>query len=154
MSVDMRYRYQVHELNVPFPAGTVEITDKEMEELYARFDELYEKAYGAGSGYSEAGKEIMTFRVIAIGALRKPHIKEYALEKVGSDETVKGEREVYFEEERGFVKTRIYDFDRMKPGMEIPGPAVIETPVTTILVNPRDHAVMDGFRNVKLLIGA
>jgi len=154
MSVDMRYRYQVHELNVPFPAGTVEITDKEMEELYARFDELYEKAYGAGSGYSEAGKEIMTFRVIAIGALRKPHIKEYALEEVGLDETVKGEREVYFEEEKGFVKTRIYDFDRMKPGMEIPGPAVIETPVTTILVNPRDRAVMDGFRNVKLLIGA
>lgn len=153
LSVDMRYRYQVHELNVPFPAGTLEITEKDMKDLYARFDELYEKAYGAGSGYSEAGKEILTFRVIAIGALRKPHIKEYPLEKLNSEEMVKGKREVYFEEERGFVPTRIYDFGRMKPGAEIPGPAVIETPVTTIVVNPRDRAVMDGFRNVKLLIG-
>ena len=27
-SVDMRYRYQVHELNVPFPAGTTAITER------------------------------------------------------------------------------------------------------------------------------
>src|SRR5215472_12009009 len=45
-SVDMRYRYQVHELNVPFPAGMSAITGQEMEDLYARFDELYEKAFG------------------------------------------------------------------------------------------------------------
>jgi len=154
MSVDIRYRYQVHELNVPFPAGTSEITEKDMEGLYARFDELYEKAYGAGSGYSEAGKEILTFRLIATGTLRKPQIKNYPLEKIDSVEALKGKRDVYFEEERDFIATRIYDFDRMKPGVELAGPAVIETPVTTILVNPRDRAVMDGFRNVKLLIGA
>jgi N-methylhydantoinase A len=152
-SVDMRYRYQVHELNVPFPAGASEITEKDMESLYAHFDELYEKAYGAGSGYAEAGREILTFRVIAVGALRKPNIKEYPLEKISLDQARKGKRDVYFEEERDFVATSIYDFDRIKPGMEIPGPGIIETPVTTILVNPKDRAVMDGFRNVKILVG-
>jgi N-methylhydantoinase A len=153
-SVDMRYRYQVHELNVPFPAGAAEITEKDMENLYAHFDELYEKAYGAGSGYAEAGREILTFRVIAGGALRKPQIKEYPLEKISLEEARKGKRDVYFEEERDFIPTSIYDFDRIKPGMEIPGPGIIETPVTTIVVNPKDRAVMDGFRNVKILVGA
>jgi hypothetical protein len=38
--------------------------------------------------------------------------------------------------------------------MEIPGPAVIESDITTIVVNPRDRAVMDEFRSVRLLIGS
>ena len=47
-SVDMRYRYQVHELNVPFPPGPATITRTDMEELSSRFDDLYEKSYGQG----------------------------------------------------------------------------------------------------------
>ena len=32
------------------------------------FDELYEKSYGKGSGYREAGMEVMTFRLPPGGA--------------------------------------------------------------------------------------
>ena len=53
-SVDMRYRYQVHELNVPLAPGTAVLTDAELEQLYLSFDDAYEKAYGKGSGYREA----------------------------------------------------------------------------------------------------
>lgn len=151
--VDMRYRYQVHELNVPFPVGASEITERDMEELYGRFDDLYEKSYGAGSGYSEAGREILTFRVTAVGELKKPSIKRYSIEKVKAANALKGKRDVYFEEHRGFVPAGIYDFERLRPGAEIQGPGVIETPVTTIVVNPKDRAVMDEFRNVRILIG-
>jgi N-methylhydantoinase A len=51
------------------------------------------------------------------------------------------------------VETAIYDFDKMKPGNELAGPAVIETPVTTIVVNPKDRAFMDEFRNIRIDIG-
>jgi N-methylhydantoinase A/oxoprolinase/acetone carboxylase beta subunit len=40
----------------------------------------------------------------------------------------------------------------MKPGMEIHGPGIIESTVTTIVVNPKDTAVMDEFQNVRLLV--
>lgn len=53
-SVDMRYRYQVHELNVPFANGIAAITESDMEALSALFDDLYETAFGQGSGYREA----------------------------------------------------------------------------------------------------
>lgn len=151
-SVDMRYRYQVHELNVPFPPGTSEVTEIDMEELYARFDDLYEKSYGKGSGYREAGKEILTFRLTAIGKLKKPNIKRDPIEKIGPDHAFKENREVYFEEHGDFIPTGIYDFERMKPGMEILGPAVIETPVTTVVVNPKDRAEMDEFRSVRISV--
>ncbi len=47
-SVDMRYRYQVHELNVPFPPGDSELTEADLEALYTDFDTLYQEAYGKG----------------------------------------------------------------------------------------------------------
>ena len=152
-SVDMRYRYQVHELNVPMSPGTAVLEDADLEQLYASFDDAYEKAYGKGSGYREAGKEILTFRVTAVGLLNKPRIKEAPVRKAAADDALKPPRRVFFEELGEFAPTAIYDFERMQPGMELSGPAVIETPVTTVVVNPRDRAEIDGFRNIRIFVG-
>jgi len=151
-SVDMRYRYQVHELNVPFAAGMSAITEQEMEDLYARFDELYEKAFGLGSGYREAGKEILTFRLTATGLLKKPDIRREPIQSSDGKQALKGQREVYFEEERKFIFTPIYDFEKMRPGAAFAGPAIIETPVTTIVINPNDRTAMDEFRNIRIYL--
>ena len=153
-SLDMRYRYQVHELTLSMPPGAAEIQQKDLEKLYDDFHELYEKSYGQGSGYREAGMEVMTFRLTARGRLKKPNIARISLDGKDSTSAVKSHRPVYFEEYRELVDTAIYDFDKMKPGNELAGPAVIETPVTTIVVNPKDRAFMDEFRNVRIDVGA
>ncbi|MGH7823735.1 MAG: hydantoinase/oxoprolinase family protein [Candidatus Binatia bacterium] len=153
-SVDMRYRYQVHELNVPFATGTAPIDETAMDELYALFDELYEKAFGQGSGYREAGKEILTFRLTAIGLLNKPDIRAEPVKQSEGTAALKGHRDVYFEEHSEFIATPVYDFRKINPGTKLPGPGIIETPVTTIVVNPRDRAVMDEYRNVRIYVGA
>jgi N-methylhydantoinase A len=154
-SLDMRYRYQVHEIAVPFPPGMSQIGQQDIEQLYSRFDELYETAYGKGSGYREAGKEILIFRVTAVGLLKKPKIKS-APKSEGTDpqSALKGKRDVYFEEKRDFVQTPIYDFEKLVPGTTLSGPAIVETPVTTIVVNPKDRAALDEFRNVRLFVNA
>jgi N-methylhydantoinase A len=152
-SVDMRYRYQVHELNVPLPIGDAEINEVDLEELYSRFDEFYERSYGKGSGYREAGKELITFRTTARGRMARPRIKTEPLQKHLQDGAVKEQRDVYFEEYRDFVATKIFDFEELKPGVEVAGPAVIETPVTTIVVNPKDRAGIDEFHNVRIAVG-
>lgn len=152
-SLDMRYRYQVHELTLSLPAGTDDLREKELGKLYDDFHGLYEKSYGQGSGYREAGMEIMTFRLTARGRLNKPEIARHSITGKDSTRAVKSRRPVYFEEYSDLVDTAIYDFDRMKPGHEVAGPAVIETPVTTIVVNPNDRAFMDEFRNIRIEIG-
>ena len=152
-SVDMRYRYQVHELNVPFDPGTATITESDIEALSALFDDLYEKAFGQGSGYREAGKEILTFRLTAAGLLKKPDITAGRMTNSDGAAALKGQRQVYFEENKEFVSTRIYDFNRMEPGVEFSGPAIIETPVTTVVVNPGDRAAMDEYRNIRIYLG-
>jgi N-methylhydantoinase A len=151
-SLDIRYRYQVHELNVPLASGMSRISADEMEQAYSRFDELYEQTYGAGSGYRDAGKEIMVFRVIAVGEIEKPNIKRYPVKKESADKSLKGKREIYFDEYSRSISTNIYDFSRMTSGTEISGPAIIETPITTIVINPNDSATIDEFLNVRISI--
>lgn len=152
-SLDMRYRYQVHELTLSLAPGTVELMEKDLGKLYEDFHSLYEKSYGQGSGYREAGMEVLTFRLTARGVLKKPNIARQSLGKKDSAHAIKSRRPVYFEEYQDRLGTSIYDFDRIKPGNEIPGPGIIETPVTTIIVNPKDHAFMDEFRNVRINVG-
>ena len=152
-SLDMRYRQQVHELTIPFAAGTVELSDLDLEAIYRRFDEIYELSYGPGAGYREAGQEIMAFRVSAVGALGKPKLRRYPLQKDHAAGAVKNERRVYFEEAKDFIPAKIYDYDRLVPGSEMAGPAIIETPITTIVINPNDRALMDEYRNVRVRLG-
>jgi N-methylhydantoinase A len=151
-SLDMRYRQQVHELNVAFPAAVAELTEQDIETIYAGFDEFYELTYGPGAGYREAGKEIMAFRVLAIGELNKPRLRKYPMQQNQAEAAIKAERKVYFEEERDFIATKIYDYGRLAPGSAIFGPAIIETPITTIVINPKDRATMDEYYNVRMYL--
>ena len=131
-----------------------EITETDMDELYSRFDQLYEKSYGKGSGYREAGKEVITFRTTGRGQMRRPRVKSQLIKKGNQGDAVKEERKVYFEEHGDFVQTSIFDFELLYAGIEISGPAVVETPVTTIVVNPGDRATVDEFHNVRIFVGA
>ena len=48
------------------------------------------------------------------------------------------------------IRGAIYDALRLEPGMEFPGPAIIEDPGTTIVIHPGDRASIDRFGNVRI----
>src|SRR5262249_185779 len=130
------------------------ITESDMEAISVQFDELYEKAFGQGSGYREAGKEILTFRLTAAGLLKKPDVKAQPVSKSNGAPPLKQKPPLHLPANKNFVLTPIYDFNKMRPGMEVSGPAIIETPVTTVVANPGDCAAMDEYRNIRINIGA
>jgi N-methylhydantoinase A len=43
---------------------------------------------------------------------------------------------------------RCYDFQRLRAGHRIEGPAIIWTPITTIVVQPGQTAICDGRKNI------
>ena len=114
-SVDMRYRYQIHELNVPFPSGLDMIYRIGHGSIYPNlFDDLYEKAFGQGSGYREAGKEdSRPSGLRQRGCSRNPTSRPKRWRGVDGSLALNGEREVYFEENGKFMPTRVYDFDQV-----------------------------------------
>ena len=51
------------------------------------------------------------------------------------------------------AEASIYDFEKLNPGNEIAGPAVIHTPITTIVLQDNQQGRMDEYRNVVIEFG-
>ncbi|MGR8946916.1 MAG: hydantoinase/oxoprolinase family protein [Gammaproteobacteria bacterium] len=147
-SVGMRYRLQVHELFVPVPKLPVD--DEAVAMLMFDFERLYEQRYGEGSAYKEAGMEITQCRVSAHGVMPRPELFR-ATGGTGNVSAAKiGTREIFVEKSQSFAAADIYDFSKLHSGHVITGPAVIHTPVTTIVVQARQKAVIDEFMNTTI----
>jgi N-methylhydantoinase A len=146
-SIDLRYSRQVHEVMTPVH-GATPLDDAAVARLARDFELLYERNYGKGSAYREAGMEMTMFRLTARGLMTRPEM--VALPLAGADPSAArvGRRDIFVEAKGGFAPADIYDFDRLRPGNGIAGPAVIHTPITTIVLQAHQRATIDPYRNV------
>jgi len=71
-TADMKFRLQIHRVEVPVPAGT--LTAHDTERLMQTFAEKYESLYGRGSAFKDAGMEIGVLRVAAVGTITRPSL--------------------------------------------------------------------------------
>lgn len=148
-SIDMRYKGQFHEVELPIARGelTAEAIGTIVEDFHRRHEELY--AYR-----DDAETEMINVRVAAYGKVTPP--TRTALERSGagqdSSQYIKEHRNVYFEENEGFVSTAIYDGDRMAAGSVVNGPAVIEESTTTIVVPPEARLEVTDYRDYMLTL--
>lgn len=143
---EMRYRRQVHEVRVPVPAGP--LTASQIEGVLESFERKYEELYGKGAAFREAGIEVITFHVVGRGRTQKPSLPRVESGDPDSSGALKGSRQAYFDRAGGFVDTSIYDFGRLTAGHVVKGPAVIEAPTTTMVVQPGLTARVDPFLNI------
>lgn len=148
-AVGMRYSLQVHELIVPVP-GTDPLTDDALTQLVADFERAYEQRYGPGSAHKDAGIEITQFRVTATGQLDRPAMRPEAAAGTEAADALLGGRPIFSEADDRMVDADIYAFDRLGPGTTIAGPAVIHTPVTTVVLQSGHTATMDAHRNLEV----
>jgi N-methylhydantoinase A len=144
--LDMRYRRQVHEVRCPVPAKI--LNDDDMEGVINTFETLYERLYGKGAGFKEAGIDIINFIVVGSGKIVHPDLEELELRDVEPSKALKAKREVFLKDKGGFMRTDIYDFEKLEPGNILYGPAIIESPITTILINIGDKGIVDRYKNV------
>lgn len=142
-TADMHYTTQISELEVvlsdiydaDFGASTV-----------GRFQDLYERTYGRGSGFREVAVEITTLRARAQQGLGQP--KTVWDQANGS--TIKGHRKVYWPEMQDYVDTPIYSSVNERAS----GPLVVELVDTSIVVHPGQSIRSDSSGNLVLnLVG-
>ncbi|MFN8722506.1 MAG: hydantoinase/oxoprolinase family protein [Rhodospirillales bacterium] len=146
-SVDLRYMRQVHEVQTPVRAATP-LDTAGMERLVGDFEALYERKYGKGSAYREAGIEMTMFRLTARGLMERPRLEPAAPGGSDASAALTGRRPIFVEAAGGFRDADIYDFGRLAPGNVVRGPAVIHTPITTIVVQAGQRGTIDPYRNV------
>ena len=138
-SVDMRYKGQYHELEVPVLADLDEPSSSAIDQgivegLMEQFHQMHESLYS----YRDTTEiEILNLRLSAFGKVHTPEIKEEPFVSRDSSAHKKGERNVYFQESGGFVTTSVYDGETMEVGNVVEGPAIVELKITTIVVPPK-----------------
>ncbi|MBL8582943.1 MAG: hydantoinase/oxoprolinase family protein, partial [Rhizobiaceae bacterium] len=148
-SVDLRYRRQVHEVTTPIRASTP-LDAGGLATLIDDFENLYERKFGKGSAYREAGIEMTMFRLTASGVMQRPSLPKVAEGSSDASAGRIGRRRIFVEAKGALAEADIYDFTLLAPGNAFSGPAVIHTPITTIAVQQGQRARMDGYRNIVL----
>jgi N-methylhydantoinase A len=146
-SIDFRYSRQVHEVTTAVRSPTP-LEEAGLAQLVADFEAQYERKYGKGSAFREAGIEMTMFRLTARGLIARRALEPLPLAGQESAHAKIGRRPIFVDARKGMAEANIYDFDKLVPGNVVRGPAVIHTPITTIVLQANQRGSMDGYRNV------
>lgn len=147
-TLDMAYLGQTHTVSVPVE---VEVKDGvvipiDESTIGAAFDTAYRETYGrllAGGT-----RRVINLRSAVTG--KRPRFDLATLAPIDGDvdTALKSTREVYFGGK--WHKTRIYDRLALPVGAVIQGPAILEQPDTTVLIEPDLVGRVDSFGNTMI----
>jgi N-methylhydantoinase A len=136
-AVDMRYGEQVFEITVPLDEIDWNASDP-LPGIVERFHRRHEELYT----YSMRDQEtvLVNARVAVSGILsalpQEPLLPEIAPAKP------RGERRIWFDD---WIAAPVYAFEALAPAQIVIGPAIVESPMTTVLLRPRDRATITPF---------
>jgi N-methylhydantoinase A len=94
-----------------------------------------------------------SFRLSARGLMARPSIEKANLGDASPNGARMGKRKVFVEAANGMAEAEIYDFTKLVPGNVMRGPAVIHTPITTIVLQAKQTGKMDAYRNIVIEFG-
>jgi N-methylhydantoinase A len=139
-AIDARYERQSFELLIPAPPRPIDRAA--LAEIAEAFHARHRQTYGHDNRTEPV--QLVSIRVAAIGVI--PPLAIRARPAAAPTDAVKSRRSVWFRE-TGAIEATVYDRSRMPAGLLAPGPAVIESLESTILVPPGWQARMtdDGF---------
>src|SRR4051794_37684524 len=136
-SVRMRYSMQIHDVEVPVAAGTLD--DAAVDALDAAFERIHDELFGKGSGFRAGGVDFTAFQVRATADTKKP-----SLAGATHDAPSVSSRPIYWSELREAVETATFD---AVPGGVVEGPALIELPDTVVVIRPGQSGRPDAHGN-------
>jgi N-methylhydantoinase A len=148
---DVRYTMQVNQVPVLAPEGLYGAP--EVEKLAEEFEDEYERLFGRGSGYADAGMLLTAVRVRASAPITSFSPSTLPQPEEAVILSPKGKRGVIWYE-RGPVReeTPIYDGGDFIPGATVDGPAIVEFDDTTLVVRHGQRAEVDALGSVVVTI--
>ncbi len=137
----MRYYGQFRDLEVPWPQGP--INAEAIAAGISSFHRLHKELFGSSN--EKYPLEFMKFGLTAVGQMpRMQSVKR----RTGSKEVaLKGHREAYFEESKGFIQTSVFDGLKLQTGDTLKGPCIVEERLTTIVIPPGFQMQVDEYGN-------
>lgn len=137
-SIDMRYVGQVHECTVDI--GDMLVNANNLPAITQRFHDLHKQLFT----YNEPDSLVEIVNIEATVYGKTALLPPSRLAKGGKPEkALKTRRQMLFTSDGSPTLTSVYDGEKLGADDQVKGPAVIEEPTTTIVVNPGWTARLD-----------
>jgi N-methylhydantoinase A len=146
--VGARYRGQGYEVEIPVPAG--QVMAEHVKEIQESFNAEYQRIYNRLNENIET--ELIDWRVVVSGPTPQLNLKGEPPSPSGQNGALKGHRDVYFPDSKGYVASSVYDRYRFRPGDAFDGPAVLEERESTVVIGPRGRGLIDAWGNVRVTL--
>jgi N-methylhydantoinase A len=144
-TLDMAYLGQTHTVSVPLPVVATDgkVTPPGEDDIATAFDSAYRATYGRL--LQNGTRRVINLRSAVTG--RRPRFDLSTLAPKGGsvDAAFKGTRPVHFGD--SWHETRLYSRLDLPIGAEIAGPAILEQPDTTVLIEPGLVGKVDAYGN-------
>ena len=127
-AVDLRYLGQEHTVTIALEALGDWTT------LRARFDAAHERAYGYAA--SEVDVQLLNLRLSVVFPLDRPRLS--GLDRRTSGTPPFETRKIYSSLAGDSIEYRVYPRETLRPGDQLNGPAAIEEPGTTTIIDAAD----------------
>jgi len=138
-----RYLGQMVSWEAPVEKSTVE-TPEDVQNLIAAFEKAYTTIYPVAARMPEMGYAITAVYCEAMVDRIKPAIAKYPLKgERPSQNAYKGQRDVYH---RKWTKFDIWEMDLLEAGNRVDGPAIVEHPMTTLVIPLENYVELDEYR--------
>ena len=132
-SVDLRYRGQGYELNIPFGA-----------EMLKAFHDLHRQRYGFAD--ENRAVEVVNLRVRMVAKSDSVEFARHELREGDGRQAVTATRNVWFDGQR--LSTPVYSREQLRPGDTFVGPAIVTEYSSATILPPGDRLRVDTLDNL------
>lgn len=145
----MRYKGQVHDLEVSVPTGSLD--EEDVAAISERFQARYEQRYSPAARLETAVEQFVTFRLEA-----RVGVEQFERETAAPGDTdppaaaEKPMREVFLDEAVGRVEVDVWDGLELRPGNELDGPAVVDMPNTSVVVHDGQSVSVNEYHDFEI----
>lgn len=144
--VRMQYAGQLNDLEVEATQGslTADAANVDVASLIERFEELYARVFARGASSPELGYTVTSVVLEASAPIEKPVLPSEEAEDHAPAPV--DERPVWWVESGDFERSAVHLQEELRAGATIAGPAIVESPATTLAVPPGRSVWLDGNR--------
>lgn len=145
LELDMRFGGQIHVARIKSPRLTVE-EEADVQAICDHFIDEYKERFSAYSVTPSHGITIENFALKARVESPDIDLPTDTIKESDPSPARHGQRDIVWSE-AGAESTPVFDYDEMRPGMEVDGPAVVDADYTTTAVPDGWTYRLDEYRN-------
>ncbi|GHF14029.1 5-oxoprolinase [Kordiimonas sediminis] len=147
LELNMRYGSQYNMIKVRSEKLQLD-SSADVKDICDKFTRLYGEIYSPEATFPAGGINVENFSLTAsVTSTYKAPAPLPLADPTPDAEAQREARPVYWSPEQGYEETPVYDYEKIKPGNQIMGPAILESLETTYVVEPGWTFTMDAYRN-------